>query len=89
MSGVPAEQAMGRTVHELYPPELAERFAREDEALMARGAAAPLMESVHQGPRAGQHRIVRKAVLSKGEEVLGLVCSSTDISALKRLEGAG
>src|SRR5262249_7798845 len=89
MSGVPAEQAIGHTVHDLYAPELAKRFAEEDARLIAQGAAAPAIESIHQGPRPGQHRIVRKAVLSKEDgTVLGLVCSSTDISEWKRVEEA-
>jgi PAS domain S-box-containing protein len=87
MSGVPAEKAIGRTVHDLYPAETARRFAREDESLIAQGAAAAPIESVHHGPRPDQYRIVRKAVLSKDDgTVLGLVCSSTDISQLKRME---
>jgi PAS domain S-box-containing protein len=87
MSGVPAEQAIGRTVHELYPEAAAKRFAEEDEKLLELGAATPPIEALHQGPRPGQYRIVRKAVLSTGGgAVLGLVCSSTDISELKRME---
>ncbi|HJV11016.1 MAG TPA: PAS domain S-box protein, partial [Burkholderiales bacterium] len=87
MSGIAAEKALGRTVHQLYPPELAARFAREDESLIAQGAFSAPIESVHQGPRPGQYRIVRKAVLSKDDgTVLGLVCSSTDISEIKRIE---
>src|SRR5437868_1844233 len=86
MSGVEAAEALGRTVHELYPPTLAGRFAKEDEELMAQGASAPLLEQVHEGPHPGQYRIVRKAVLSQDDRVLGLVCSSTDISDMKRIE---
>jgi PAS domain S-box-containing protein len=87
MSGFPAERAIGRTVHDLYPPQAANRFAAEDEALLARGAAAPPIEAVHEGPRDGQFRLVRKAVLSDGDgRVQGLVCTSTDISELKRIE---
>jgi len=87
MSGVPAERAIGRTVHDLYPAEAAKRFAAEDEKLLAQGAAAPPIEAVHEGPRQGQFRIVRKAVLSGGDgSVQGLVCTSTDISELKRVE---
>lgn len=87
MSGVPAEQAIARTVHELYPAQTAQRFAAEDEKLLAQGAAAAPIEVVHEGPREGQFRIVRKAVLSGDDgSVRGLVCTSTDISELKRVE---
>jgi PAS domain S-box-containing protein len=86
MSGLPAEKALGRTVHDLYPPESAQRFAAEDEKLLAQGASAPPVELLHTGPRPNQFRIVRKAVLSRDGEVLGLVCSSTDISEMKRME---
>ncbi|MEW6688329.1 MAG: PAS domain S-box protein [Pseudomonadota bacterium] len=88
MSGVPAGEALGRTVHDIYPAALAQRFAEEDEKLLAQGASAAPIEALHQGPRPGQYRIVRKAVLSRDGEVLGLVCSSTDISELKRMEQA-
>jgi PAS domain S-box-containing protein len=88
MSGFPAPQAVGRTVHDLYPRETAERFAAEDARLLAQGAAAQPIEALHQGPRSpDQWRIVRKRVLSREDgTVLGLVCTSTDISELKRVE---
>jgi PAS domain S-box-containing protein len=88
MSGKTAEEALGRTANDLYPPELAQRIAREDASLLAQGASAPLFEAVHQGPRPNQWRIVRKAVLSREDgTVVGLISSSTDISDLKRVEG--
>jgi PAS domain S-box-containing protein len=87
MSGVAAEDAIGKTVHEIYAPELAQRFAGEDAKLMAQGALAAPIEAVHQGPRPNQWRIVRKAVLCREDgTVLGVVASSTDISELKRIE---
>jgi PAS domain S-box-containing protein len=88
MSGVPAERAIGHTVHDIYPKETAERFTAEDAKLLAQGTAAAPIEAVHQGPRdPSQWRIVRKSVLS-GEDgsVRGLICTSTDISELKRAE---
>ncbi|HZQ71362.1 MAG TPA: PAS domain-containing protein, partial [Burkholderiales bacterium] len=87
MSGVAEAQAIGKTVHDIYPPELARRFAEEDAALIAQGAAAKPIESLHQGPRPGQYRIVRKVVLSREDgSVQGLISSSTDVSELKRVE---
>jgi PAS domain S-box-containing protein len=87
MSGIPAERAIGRTVHDLYPAENAKRFAAEDEKLLAQGAGAPPVEAVHEGPRQGQFRIVRKALLSGPDgSVQGLVCTSTDITEIKRAE---
>ena len=87
MSGVAAQRAIGRTVHDLYPAEAAKRFAGEDARLIARGADAPPVESVHEGPRPNQFRIVHKAVLSGADgAVRGIVCTSTDISELKRVE---
>ncbi|HEY3077546.1 MAG TPA: PAS domain S-box protein, partial [Burkholderiales bacterium] len=89
MSGVPAERAVGRTVHDIYPPELARRFAEEDARLIAQGAAAEPTEAEHSGPRPGQWRIVKKAVLSRDDgTVMGLVATSTDISELKRVQAA-
>src|SRR5581483_11313568 len=50
-------------------------------------AAAQPIESLHQGPRPGQYRIVRKVVLSREDgSVQGLISSSTDVSELKRVE---
>src|SRR5947207_3313906 len=88
MSGVPAERALGRTVHDIYPAATAERFAAEDAKLLALGPAAAPVQALHQGPRdPNQWRMVRKAVLSGADgSVRGLVCTSTDISELKRAE---
>jgi PAS domain S-box-containing protein len=87
MSGRTAEEALGRTAIELYSAELGQRIAREDAALIAQGASAPPLEAVHEGPRPGQFRIVRKAVLRGGDgSVQGLVCTSTDITEQKRVE---
>ena len=90
MSGIAVEKALGRSVYELYPPELARRFAAEDERLIAAGAAAKPTEALHQGPqRKDQWRIVRKAVLTRPDgSVQGLIGSSTDISEMKRIEEA-
>jgi PAS domain S-box-containing protein len=88
MSGVSAERAVGHTVHDIYPAAIAERFASEDAKLLAKGPTAAPVEAMHQGPRdMSQWRIVRKAVLSGDDgSVRGLVCTSTDISELKRAE---
>src|SRR5262249_34022655 len=88
MSNVPAENAPGRTVHDIHPAKVAERFAAEDAKLLAQGAVAKPVEALHQGPRdMSQWRIVRKAVLSGADgSVQGLVCTSTDITELKRAE---
>jgi PAS domain S-box-containing protein len=87
MSGVPAEKAIGHTVHDIYPPEMAARISAEDEKLLAQGAVATPIEAVHHGPRPEQWRIVRKAVLTRADgTVQGLISTSTDISAMKRAE---
>ena len=62
MSGLAAERAIGKTVHEIYPPAQAKGMAEEDAKLMALGADASPIEAVHQGPRPGQWRIVKKTV---------------------------
>jgi PAS domain S-box-containing protein len=88
MSGIPASEILGRTARDIYPPATAEKFESEDRRLLEAGAAAEPLEDIHQGPRnEEQWRIVRKAVLSREDgTVLGLVCTSTDISQLKRVE---
>ena len=85
--GKPAEQVIGKTVHEIYPPDMARRFASEDAALLAQGASAQPIELIHTGPRPNQYRVVRKAVLARDDgSVQGLISTSTDISELKRYE---
>ncbi len=85
--GLPAEQVVGKTVHEIYPPEMAQRFAAEDAVLLAQGASAQSIESMRTGPRPNQFRVVRKAVLARDDgSVQGLISSSTDISELKHYE---
>src|SRR5205814_4939395 len=73
--------------HDIYPPDIARRFAREDAELIAQGATAQTRQEEHSGPRPGQWRIVKKAVLSRDDgSVIGLVATSTDISELKRIQ---
>jgi PAS domain S-box-containing protein len=84
--GFSAEETIGRTVHELFPGEDAARYEAEDQRLIAQGPSAAPVEALNEGPKPGQYRIVRKAVLSQGDAVVGLVCSSTDITELKRME---
>ena len=88
MSGIPEAEILGRTAHDVYPPATARLFTEEDEKLLAAGAAAAPVERIHRGPRdPNQWRMVSKAVLSRDDgTVLGLVCTSTDISELKRIE---
>jgi PAS domain S-box-containing protein len=84
--GFSAADTLGRTVRDLFPSEHAERYDAEDQRLIAQGPSAAPVETLNEGPKPGQYRIVRKAVLSQGEAVVGLVCSSTDITELKRME---
>src|SRR5687767_4719359 len=89
MVGLRREQAIGKTVLELFPADReAERYHAEDLRLLAGAGEASEMESQRTGPDGRpQWVIIRKAVLRRHDgTILGLVGTNTNVSALKRSE---
>jgi two-component system, cell cycle sensor histidine kinase and response regulator CckA len=90
MVGLEREQALGRTVLELFPRAEAERYHAEDMRLLEDGAGSSEVEARRTGPGGRpQWVIIRKAVLRRADgEVIGLIGANTDITRLKEAEEA-
>src|SRR5436190_2328829 len=86
--GLSREQAIGRTVLELFPDKESERYHAEDLRILSQGAGASEMESQRMGPDGKLHwLLIRKAVL-RGDDgaVLGLIGTNTDVSRLREYD---
>src|SRR4051812_33553982 len=46
MSGVPPEKVLGKTVHDIYPANIADRFTEEDHKLLTQPPGSPPMEAM-------------------------------------------
>jgi len=86
--GVPREQALGRTVVEIFHSPEAERHHTVDMQLVAKRRGWSETETLRTGPDGNpQWLLVRKAVLRDGDgNVIGLIGTNTDITALKQYE---
>jgi len=58
LTGVPREEALGRTSHDLFPPDQADLFAARDRAALAAGRAGAAAEEPADTPRRGR-RLLR------------------------------
>ena len=88
IAGVPRERVLGRTAPELFPPELAERFQRNDRRVLKKKRALEFEDVVEVGG-------VARTFLSSVFPLLGAdgspyaVCGIlSDITGRKRVEGA-
>lgn len=87
--GLPVETLIGRTVHDLYPAELADKYHAMDEELMAGGGSAVQRYEWGIGTGPGPHRRVQfhKANLRDGAGmVTGVVGMAQDITEQVLLE---
>ena len=85
----PVSALIGRTVHDLYPAELADKYRAMDEALMAGDAGAVQRYEWEIGTGPGPHRRVQfhKAnLLDAAGAVAGVVGMAQDITELVLLE---
>src|SRR5262249_42072118 len=85
--GRPAGEVLGRIDFDFYPPALAEKYRRDDERVLATGAA---FEDVEEHRRADGERLyveVRKAPLYDGRgEPAGTQTIFSDVTARKRTQ---
>jgi len=89
MSGIAAERAVGGLVHEVYPPQFAAEFARQDTELLAEPSGTHSMEITIPGRKKTRHYILSKALLRREDGTLrGMVGSCTDITGRKLAEQA-
>ncbi len=86
-AGKPREGIVGRTVHEVFPADLADRLQASD-AELARRAGQEMWESVVQlGDGIRRHVLAQKATFTDGAgSVAGIIGVVTDITGLKQSE---
>jgi sigma-B regulation protein RsbU (phosphoserine phosphatase) len=85
--GRPASEIIGRTDLDFYPPELAEKYRKDDQRVMAEGRT---FEAVEQYQPAGGERfyvqVVKTPVHDAHGKVIGLQAIFWDISERRRAE---
>lgn len=86
--GVPREQALGKTIVELFGTEESKRHHAVDMQLIEKRRGSSELDTLRTGPDGNpQYLIVRKAVLRDGEGyVSGIIGTNTDITAIKQYE---
>ncbi|MEO8384540.1 MAG: EAL domain-containing protein [Betaproteobacteria bacterium] len=87
--GIAREQCIGKTVHEVFPSDIAEAHTAHDLALLA-GAGPRVYEMVVLGGDRELHDTVHyKSVFTRADgTVAGVIGNFTDITSLKRSENA-
>lgn len=87
LNGVKREEMVGKTVHDLFPPELASVFYSQDEELFSRGGVQ-VYESVVIGAEGTKHDVIfNKAPFTKEDGTVGgLVGVITDITERRKAE---
>ncbi|MFR9674374.1 SpoIIE family protein phosphatase [Streptomyces sp. TR06-5] len=91
LNGVPVEDHLGRTVHEVLPPALADQVSRIQHSVLHTGR--PVIDLVTNAPDGVGARSVSYSRLTDDRgQVLGLSCSVMDVSerraALDKIEKA-
>jgi PAS domain S-box len=82
MIGVPGSQMAGKTMEELFPPEHAAKFTRDDQEVVARGEVLQLDEEL-----GGRSYTTIKFPIPLGERRLWPATRSTSRSARRRRSG--
>jgi len=78
---------IGRSALEIFPPELAQRFHAEDQAVMA-GRRRTLVEKsiVTEKGEEAWHETIKTPILNERNEVIGMVGIARDISERRKAE---
>ena len=88
-AGLPAGEILGKTVFEIYPPEVAEEYHRRDEALFAEPGVKVYGSEFGHGSAAKRDVMTSKATYTDGEgRVAGIIGVIVDVSDLKEAEAA-
>ena len=87
--GIPREDCIGKTVHDVFPKEAADMHAAQDAALLE-GSAPRVYEITVKGADGEMHDTVYyKSVFSRADGTpAGVIGNLTDITSLKRAEKA-
>lgn len=85
--GMRRERIIGRSVHEIAPPKLAEVYHQADQELMAQQGGQTYEAQVRYADGSDHDILFNKATIGEaGGEVLGLVGVMTDISEIRGAE---
>ena len=90
MGQITAEEALGKSDWEVYPPETAAEYAAEDEQVMAQGLPLLNKETIERTPDGDLSYVIHsKFPLRDTEgEIVGLVGIGQNITAIRRMEDA-
>jgi PAS domain S-box-containing protein len=82
------KEIVGKTDHDLFPPEEAEKYVTDDRAVMSGGQREQEDWEVVGATGSQWLRVVKTPVIDKEGECSGVLCSLTDISSNKEAEKA-
>jgi PAS domain S-box-containing protein len=85
--GQPLEAILGKTDLDVYPPELAQNYRQDDQAVMATGKILDQVEE-HQAPGAARTyvHVVKTPLWDAGGKIIGVQGIFWDVSREKRAE---
>lgn len=85
-TGLPQEQILGKTPHDLYTKERADQYRREDEEIMRSGEKAYFEQNTSSGKRLVWHEVLKSPVQDEHGQVVGTVGLSRNITERKEME---
>ncbi len=74
------EAAIGRTIHDLFPPELADRHAADDGRVLANGETITVEREVPGEEGTQTHLVVKSPIRDDEGEPAGVCAVSTDVT---------
>lgn len=85
--GLPLGQLLGKTDHDLFPPELAEKYCRDDRAVLDAGKTMEAVEA-HRLPSGEQIyvQVMKTPIRDAQGEIIGTQGIFWDVTARKRFE---
>ncbi len=86
--GVSLEEITGKTDHDFYPKDLAEKYRADDQRIMARGVTEEIDERHVQRGREMLVRVVKTPLRDEDGNVTGLLAIFWDITERKKAEQA-
>ncbi len=86
--GKPKEDILGKTVHELFPPEQADNFTKQDQSVLVNKTLMDVPEVTYSDASGGSHIVTaKKAPLIDAEGNVSFIVGVTrDITELKKTE---
>jgi len=88
LTGKTGDEIYGKTDHDVFPPETADRFAIHDRQVMQSGQPLICEEAVHHADGLHTYMVVKFPILGPDGAVQGLCGIASDISNRKQMEEA-